>query len=231
MSSPQDTWLLCDEKLSPGVMISSGEDAHEQSAWLAYQIKSKKLAPLPPPPPPPQHIKTSTVSAVHHRLKSSVVWASSHCTCHGAFNADDVAVDIQRLPRVDPQRYTRVSDLADAAQHLHPLLRILPDRGDRIGAIVACNMPENMHEVACDMCIESYIDVASFEQWLDGVFEHDRPYSNDPSRIITCSTAKRSRDKSIASTKKKNRNKYEEETKGQSEREEDDTKQWTKFLD
>ena len=215
MSSPQDTWLLCDEKLSPGVMISSGEDACEQSAWLAYQIKSKKLAPLPPPPPPPpQHIKTSTVSAVHHRLKSSVVWASSHCTCHGAFNADDVAVDIQRLPRVDPQRYTRVSDLADAAQHLHPLLRILPDRGDRIGAIVACNMPENMHEVACDMCIESYVDVASFDQWLDGLFEHDRPYNKDPSRIIACVTAKPERDTSIASTKKKNRNKYEEETKG-----------------
>ena len=205
----EGAWLACQEEISlpmPGetkvsqkttmsTTMSTTKSTTKQctvdvDAWLTCEER------LSSPP-----LLRPGVVVPPHRLTSSIVWPSSHCSQRlEIFSILGLAAEIRNLPSVNPSRNTPISNLADNLQYCHPLLNLLPDRGDRIGALVASNMPPDMHEVACDNCVESYIDRVKFDQWLDELFAHDRPYNSDPSRIVY--TEALEHEKYIAKTKK-----------------------------
>ena len=143
------------------------------------------------------HCNDEILSPVKHanpkRRKRCIIVHKAHtrtvlnpsCTEHSdkVSSTAEIVQRIRELPKVAPPTD---SDVAQQTASIKDnfFLNMLPTDSDRICAVIACNMPPDVHEIVCDVCTETYIDSKTFDAWLDRLFHFNRPYHSDPSRIV-----------------------------------------------
>ena len=140
------------------------------------------LSPMTPEPPTPSPV-------------SDIVIEQRSYDCESYYmEHPDLKRMVSSMPRYQTQKrirnvsvHHRVSAYQDQA-----LKMLSTSLYDYRAAIIATNMPSDMHCNWCDYCDRLYIPSKSFDKWLDTLFrsagpqkpfDQCRPFATDPSRI------------------------------------------------
>jgi hypothetical protein len=115
----------------------------------------------------------------------SFVYSYQQCDLvNNDFNVEEITTRIRQLAPIKPSSMF-VAERNTPEMNKDPVFSKVPDQNDRIAMLVALNMPLESHIIGCDLCSETYTDVMLFDIWLDNLFQHNRPYNDDPSRIVS----------------------------------------------